>query len=124
MIPDASNIAQAAQIDEHAFREIDLSMRTDLGWATCGRYRTYSDERDDDGGKPVGGFWICHAVESEEDNEWIMNLATCRTPFELFIAIEKIGIESEHFSNSLTYLIYGTTDADVIASLTKSGEEE
>ena len=70
------------------------------------------------------GFWICHAVESEEDNEWIMNLATCRTPFELFIAIEKIGIESEHFSNSLTYLIYGTTDADVIASLTKSGEEE
>ena len=123
MIPDASNIAQAAQLDEHAFREIDLSMRTDLGWVTCGRYRTYAYDEDIKG-KQVGGFWICHAIESDEDSEWIMNLATCRTPFELYLAIEKIGIVSEHFNTSLTYLIYGTTDTDVIASLTKSGEEE
>ena len=102
MIPEASNIAQAAQIDEQAFREIDLSMRTDVGWATAGRYRTFVENPDE---PPNGGFWICHAVENDDSEEWIMNLATCKTPYQLYGAIERLNIQLPHFIDSLTYLI-------------------
>ena len=118
MIPDVTNIAQAAKHDGLIVREVDLSMRLDTGWACAGRFTTYAEEDDN----PRMGYWISHAVES--DMEWKMDLAIVSGHDRLFEAADKIHINDDRFHESLLYLMHGTTDLETIAGIIAKEKEE
>ena len=109
MIPAAEHIAQASKIDNMVVREIDLSLRVDDGWVTAGRFRVV-EESDDE---ITQGFWACYAHEDE--TEWIMNLALCPSHRVMLSSLEELGVTDSRVLDSIKFLVYGSTDDDIIA---------
>lgn len=120
MIPEAEHIAQAAKADYMLVREIDLSMRIDTGWVSAGRFRTLNDEEDPE--SIIQGWWLCHAVETED--EWDMKMALLNNYEQFFIAMENLNIDDVRFVDSLNYLCYGSNDPDVILEVRARRSEE
>lgn len=120
MIPEAEHIAQAADADYMLVREIDLSMRVDTGWVSAGRFRTLNDEEDLESIKQ--GWWLCHAVETED--EWDMKMALLNNYEQFYEAIPTLLIDDERFVESINYLCYGSNDPDVILEVRARRIEE
>lgn len=118
MIPDAQHIANARKIDDMVIREIDLSMRVDEGWVSAGRYRVVLDDVDE----VRQGFWICKALESED--EWQMKMAILGSHKDMLSGAEQVDIDSEHVIKSIEFLIFGSNDEDVIMAIQESWSDK
>lgn len=121
MIPTAEHIARCRKSDDMCVREVDLSVRVENGWFSCGRYRTMSDEED-----TRQGFWVCLATEHE--SEWNMDLSIGSThqhipQMVVTVLGSDFGFDDEesdipsHIFDSINFLLYGTNDSDVIHKL-------
>lgn len=118
MIPEAAHIAQAAEHDGMVVRETDLSLRVEAGWASAGRFTTYTEDEEE----PRVGYWVCHALEA--DDKWDMRMAIVSHHKRLFDACEEVLIFDERFTQSLLYLMHGTTDPETIAASLLKEEEQ
>tara|TARA_R100000458_G_C8241653_1_gene220548 strand:- start:740 stop:1192 length:453 start_codon:yes stop_codon:yes gene_type:complete len=127
MIPSAEHIAQARKLDDMCAREVDLSVRIDNGWFSCGRYRAISDEED-----TRQGYWVCKAMEDEETWEMELALATKHTqiPEVVYTLLGQGGDGESWFTHhglalgipeyiyeSINFLLFGTNDLDIINKL-------
>ena len=69
MIPRAEHIAQARGKDDAIVREVDVSLHTDQGWFSAGRYRVAFNE------EMAQGYWVGLALE--EESEFVMSMSIC-----------------------------------------------
>mgnify|MGYP003127932819 CR=1 FL=1 len=110
MIPEAGHIARAAGLDETIMRELDLSCHIldnngGSAWAGAGRWTALAQELED----VKKGFFVFKSTQGE--GEWEVTLALTETFVGLESASKEIGLDIyPQYSDSLKFLMYGTTD--------------